>query len=172
MIRVSVGLETANRRPEKGSAMVEFAVVVVLLLILLFGIVDFGRALYTFHFLSNAARDATRWASVNGATCGTSCDGTPPMNNGPATQADVQNYVRGTAPPGIDAVHVNVVTCGTEGGTECSAGMPVPVSCATTVNDPGCTVGVTVSYPFNFIVPLVHSGSITLSSTSQTIISH
>lgn len=171
MMRKSKWEWTSNNRvSETGSATVEFAVAVVLLLVMVFGVVDFGRALYTYHFVANAAREATRWASVNGATCGSSCNGTAPMNNGPATETDVQNYVRGTAPLGIDAGHVNVATCGTKGGSECLAS--TPVNCATTVNDPGCAVGVTVTYPFNFLVPLVHSGSITLSSSSEQIISH
>jgi hypothetical protein len=144
---------------QKGSAMVEFAVVVVLLLVMLFGIIEFGRALYTYHFLSNAARDATRWASVNGAACGS--DGSCP--NGPASVDTLGTYVQGIAPPGIDPTKITTRPTWPGNGT---------AACTSVPNGPGCPVKIEVSYNFDFIFPLVHSGSITLSSTSQTIISH
>ena len=40
---------------------------------LMFGIIDFSRALYAYHWVSYAAREGTRWASVRG----TSCPGVP-----------------------------------------------------------------------------------------------
>ncbi len=152
--------------------MVEFALTVSLFLVMLFGIIDFSRALYTYHFLSNAARTATRWAAVNGHTCSNdgSCNGTAPMNNGPATDTDVANYVKSLVPPGIDSSKITTTVCGTEGGTECADS--TPPGCATTVNDQGCTVKVNVSYPFPFLIPLIHSGTITLSSTSEMVIAH
>jgi Flp pilus assembly protein TadG len=157
------------RGSETGSALTEFAFVVILLFVMLFGIIDFGRALYTYHFVSNAARTATRWAMVNGASCNAdnSCNGTAPMNTGPASAADVQNYVRGLTPGGIDPSKVTTTSCGVVGVT-CPASPP---SC-TNSNGAGCTVQVTVSYPFSFLVPLVYKKSITMQSTSQMIISH
>ena len=44
--------------------------------------------------------------------------------------------------------------------------------CAGTKNAPGCTVEVQVQYQFSFIVPLVRTNPITLSSTSEMIITH
>jgi len=159
---------------EKGSAMVEFALTVSLFLVMLFGIVDFGRALYTYHFLSNAAREATRYAAVRGSTC--SDDGSCATSNsasgaaGPTTLADIKDYVKSITPPGIGSSQITTTACGIDGGGECADS--TPTYCATTVNEPGCTVQVKVSYPFGFLVPLVHSVSITLSSTSETVISH
>jgi Flp pilus assembly protein TadG len=145
--------------------MVEFALTVVLLLVMLFGVIDFGRALYTYHFLSDAARDATRWAAVNGADCALdlSCNGTDGMNSGPANAAAVQNYVAGIVPPGIDPSKVTTTPIWPGNGTS---------TCPSGSNNDGCPVQVEVSYNFNFIMPLVHSGSITLSSTSELVISH
>jgi Flp pilus assembly protein TadG len=151
---------------QKGSAMVEFAVVVVLLLVMLFGIIEFGRALYTYHFLSNAARDATRYAAVRGANCDSdsSCSVADP-DAGPAAPGNsvVQDYVATLTPPGIDANRVVTTPVWPGDGT---------AACTSVPNGPGCPVKIEVSYNFDFIFPLVHSGSITLSSTSQTIISH
>lgn len=154
-----IGLASARllQRCETGSTIVEFALTASLLLVMVFGIVDFGRALYAYHYLSNAAREATRWAAVNGSTCNldNSC-------SSPAQSSDVNNYVKGITPLGIDWSQVTVAT--TWPGT--GAG-----SCATT-NAPGCNVQVTVSYNFSFLVPLVHNGSITMSSTSEMVIAH
>jgi Flp pilus assembly protein TadG len=44
---------------------VEFALVIPLLLLVLVGIVDFGRAIFAYNGLSNAARSAVREAIVN-----------------------------------------------------------------------------------------------------------
>jgi TadE-like protein len=155
---------------EKGSTLVEFALTVALFLVMLFGIVDFGRALYTYHFLSNAARDATRWAAVNGASCNDdgSCNGTGGMNSGPAQQSDVLAYVKRLTPPGIDSSKITIpAACGLAGGGKCAAS---PAGCA--LNQPGCMVQIKLSYPFGFLVPLVRNGSIALSSTSEMTISH
>ena len=62
-----------NRKPaerERGSTLVEFALVTVLVLVpLIFGIIDFARAAYAYHYVSYSAREAARWASVRGAQC-------------------------------------------------------------------------------------------------------
>ena len=40
------------------------ALTITFLCSILFGIVDCGRMMYAYHFVSSAARDASRWASV------------------------------------------------------------------------------------------------------------
>ncbi|HEX6966778.1 MAG TPA: TadE/TadG family type IV pilus assembly protein [Gemmatimonadaceae bacterium] len=50
---------------ERGAAMVEFAIVLPLLLLLVFGIIDFGRALYTLNNLTSAVREGGRYAAAN-----------------------------------------------------------------------------------------------------------
>ena len=174
---------------EGGSTLVEFAFVFMILMTMIFGIIDFSRALYAYHFVSGAARQATHWAAVNGANCGppplgdNSCNGTGGMNSGPASSTDVQDYVKQLA------TAASIDTSGTGcGGSAClttTASWPVnadsPAVCSTAVagiagsphpNYPGCTVQVQVSYDFNFLVPFIHSSAITLSSTSQMVISH
>jgi Flp pilus assembly protein TadG len=53
-----------SRRDRKGAAAVEFALVVPLLLLLLWGIVDIGRAFYTLNNLASAVREGARTAAV------------------------------------------------------------------------------------------------------------
>jgi Flp pilus assembly protein TadG len=163
-------------KDEEGSSLVEFALIFLVMMAMMLGIIDFCRAAYSYHFVSEAAREATRWAAVNGATCGpppagdNSCNGTAPMNNGPATETDIQTYVTNLTPPGIDSTKITT-----------TATWPVqangPTVCSTTKNEPGCTVDVNVTYTFSFIFPLVYkvfssTGTITLSSSSEMIIVH
>lgn len=61
--------KTARTRlkDESGQNLVEFALVVPMLLILVFGIAEFGRAWMTKNILTGAAREAARVAVVQGA---------------------------------------------------------------------------------------------------------
>lgn len=52
-------------RSYRGQAMVEFAFVLPLLILMLVGILDLGRAVFAYNSVSNAARSATRVAIVN-----------------------------------------------------------------------------------------------------------
>ncbi|WP_043496534.1 TadE/TadG family type IV pilus assembly protein [Georgenia sp. SUBG003] len=54
-------------RSERGAAAVEFALVLPILLLLVFGITEFGRAYYAQTTLSNAARDAVREMAIHNA---------------------------------------------------------------------------------------------------------
>ena len=60
------------RRSERGTAVVEFALVAPLLFLIVFGIVDFGRALNYYNDLTQLAGQGARAAAVN-----RNPDGTP-----------------------------------------------------------------------------------------------
>ena len=51
-------------REEQGAAIVEFALVLPLLLLVLWGIIDIGRAFYTLNNLASAVREGARRAAV------------------------------------------------------------------------------------------------------------
>ncbi|MDQ6942275.1 MAG: pilus assembly protein [Candidatus Eremiobacteraeota bacterium] len=137
---------------ERGSALVEFAVASTVALTMIFGIIDFGRGLYTYHLVANAARAGSRYAIVRGSACTvTGC---------PATTDQIQTYVRGLA-PGVDPNSLAAVTTW-PGGSTC-------IGAAT--NGPGCKVTVTVTYPFRFIVPLLPGFTMSMSSASTMVIS-
>ncbi|UUZ59708.1 TadE/TadG family type IV pilus assembly protein [Nocardioides sp. B-3] len=59
-----------RRRDENGAAALEFALVVPILLPVLIGIVNFGFVFAQQISLNNAARQAVRYAVVDGRTCG------------------------------------------------------------------------------------------------------
>jgi len=142
---------------EAGSNLIEYALIFMVLMSLLLGIVDFSRALYTYHFLSNAAREATRWAAVRGATC---------ANDGSCTAAaspsDIQTYVTNITPPGVNSAQLTTTPSWPGTGATCLGGG----------NNPGCTVEVQVSYSFTFVVPFIRSTPLTLSSSSEMTIVH
>ena len=139
------------RDGERGSSLVEFALVTVAALTLLFGVVEFGRALYTYHLVTDGARSGSRYAIVRGSACSApSC---------PATTTSIQTYVRGLA-PGIDPNALTVTTTWAS-APGCSGGSN---------NGPGCVVTVQARYTFGFIVPLMPSFGLPMSSTSQMVI--
>ena len=68
------------RRREKGAALVEAAIVIPLLLILLFGLIEFGRYIAMTSTVTNASREAARFAAGTGPGSGSGpryadCDG-------------------------------------------------------------------------------------------------
>jgi Flp pilus assembly protein TadG len=144
---------------ECGNSLVEYAIVLLLLFTMLFGICGFGHALYAYHFVSHAAKSATRWAAVNGSTCAddNSCIS-------PALEGAIRQYVTNMAPPGINTDPTVLKVTPT---------WPSRIGpCATVRNAPGCPVEVQVSYTFNFIFPLVSSAPLTVSSSSEMVIAH
>ena len=51
--------------PRRGQALVEFALIIPLFLVLLVGLFDLGRAVFAYNTLTNAAREGARTAIVN-----------------------------------------------------------------------------------------------------------
>lgn len=164
---------TTEFHRERGASLVEFAFIFMVFITMVFGIIEFSRALYAYHFVNNEAKRATRWAAVNGYTCADdgSCDGTGGMNNGPASATNIQDYVANGAPMGINPNDITTaVSWPVQPGTPayCNSASPY----YTHYNDPGCTVEVHVSYEFHFLFPFIHNSPITLSSTSEMVITH
>jgi Flp pilus assembly protein TadG len=146
------------RRRQRGAGLVEQAIVLTLFLTVLFAIIDFGRALYTYHFVSNAAREASRWASVRGFTC------TGLSGGCPAGDPDVQTYVSNVSGMGLDPTKITATTS----WPITSFSSP---TCGTQINNPGCVVQVQVTYSYNFFFPFLPTSPITMQSTSQMVIS-
>jgi len=160
---------------ERGSTLVEFAVVITVLLTLMFGVIDFSRAMYAYHFVSNAAREATRYASVRGSACNTWASACPAANT------DVTSYVQSIVSSGI---YVSSVTTGTPPNTAGALGVTTTwlattgsgatclTSSQTKINYPGCVVTVKVQYNYGFSLPYLTSLSkMNMASTSQFVIS-
>ena len=155
---------TKFRREERGDSLVEFAISATVLLMVIFGIMDCSRALYAYHFVSYAAQEGTRYAIVRGANFkGTSCS-TTTTQDCDATAEDVQDYVRSIAPPSLTGSSITVTT--TWPGTDISGS----TSSCQTVNDQGCLVKVSISYPFSFLLPFLPGSAMTFSASSEQAI--
>ena len=160
---------------KRGSAVVEFALVSIVLLSLLFGIMDFCRAVYAYEFVTYAARAGARWAIVRGSTCATNlpsntawCYPGGTSNNGGATTADIQKYVQNLHLPGIPGHLITVTTSWPATGTAC----PASASGSTSPkNSPNCPVQVIVQYPYSSQIPFIRIKIITLTADSQMVIS-
>jgi Flp pilus assembly protein TadG len=69
--------EFAKTNFRGGQALVEFALVLPVFLLIVFGVIDAGRLIFTYNEVSNAARAGARVAIVNQSTSGTNtCDTT------------------------------------------------------------------------------------------------
>lgn len=118
------------RRRENGAVAVEFALVVPLLVVLLFGIIDIGIVLTQQLSLSNSARQAARFAvvDVEGRVCG-----------------DIEAEARGAAPTiGMQATDPTYALSGATGTCE--------RPCADSTGTADITV--TLSYRSDFVVPI------------------
>ena len=145
-------------RAEAGTSIVEFAMASIILFTLVFGVMAICLALYSYNVVSEAAREATRYAIVRGSACNsfTDCN---------VDQTGLQTYVQGIGFPGITPSSLSVVASATSAtGTVCTATLKP-------CNKPGNPVQVTVTYTFPLVIPFVPSRTLTMSSTSQMTIS-
>lgn len=153
-------------RDESGNAMVETALSAVILLGLIMGSMEMFMALYSYHYVSYAAREASRWAMVRGSACAN--DSTTMPNCG-AVQADIQTYLQGINYPGINS---NNITVTATWATPSAATPTTWTACGPTTpcNDPGDSVAVDVTYAFPLNLPFFKSTTLNMSSTSTMVI--
>jgi Flp pilus assembly protein TadG len=134
-----------DRHPQRGQSLVELALVIPLLILLFMAVFDFGRAIFAYNSVAEAARNGSRVAIVNQAP------------------ADICAVVSQRAPGlGLPAACAGTQTAvGTwVDGTDCSA------------NEFNCEQLVRVNYEFRAITPIIGTfiGPIMLSSTSRVTV--
>lgn len=145
---------------ESGASMVEAAVSFLFLITIMFGTLEMFLALSAYDYVSNAAREATRYAAVRGSSC-------TKLTNCGVTSTQIQIYVQNVPFPGINANNVSVAT------TWLSSSGSTPATwtaCNNQCNTPGNAVQVVVSYPFPLSIPFVPKSTLSVSSTSQMVI--
>lgn len=148
-------------KSEAGATLVETAISLALLLCVLIGTFEMCLALYSYHYVSYAAREASRYAIVRGST---SCNNTPNLTNCNVTSAQLQTWVRNLSYPGINPNSLTVNTTWPTTGANC---YPSTTPC----NNPSNLVNVVVNYAYAYTVPFWGAGTINISSTSQMVIS-
>jgi Flp pilus assembly protein TadG len=135
MVRIA-----ARTREETGQALVEFAILIFPLTLIVFGILDFGRALNYYNDLTQLAGQGARAAAVN-----------QNPNGGVATTGFQAELASNADAPELKNPSVKVCVDFPHGST-LHTGDPITV---------------TTSHDFHFI-PIIRAGTITLSS-SQTV---
>lgn len=150
----------------RGQTLVEFALVLPIFILLLVGIFDFGRAIYAYNTVSNAAREAVRVGIVN-QNC--SAVGTEAQNR--AASLDVNFAPTVAAPCGPAGTDVVIQFLNSDGSTPSGSD-----NCVEPNLDPGvpigCLVEVTVTYEYNAATPIIGNlvGTLDLqASTRQAV---
>jgi len=127
-----------RRRDERGAAVVEFALILPILVMFVFGIVEFGRAYSARIELTAAVREGARAAAV-----------ADPSAPAAATLAATKNATIDSAPglkPSLTQDQVLVTPCPATPGASASA-------------------EVTTTYPFRYEIPFVGTRSWSLTAT-------
>jgi Flp pilus assembly protein TadG len=147
-------------RRQEGSASVEFAVSSVVFFTTLIGLMKMCLALYTFHFVAEAAREGSRYAIVRGTACSGFTTACPANTNG----SDTSNFVKGLSYPGISPAAMTV----SSSYNNFPAGKVCTPSSA--CNNPGDQVTVQVQYAFPLSIPFLPSNTYIITSSSSMII--
>ena len=81
-------------KEEGGVAMVEFALLLIMLLLILLGVIQFGLMWYTKYVITCASREGARYATRYASTVNAQGNQTriPPCNLNPSVESTVQNY--------------------------------------------------------------------------------
>jgi Flp pilus assembly protein TadG len=85
------------RRKRQGAAAVEFAIVAPVFFLMIFGMIEFGRAVMVKQVLTNASREGARLAVLDGSTVST-------------VKTKVASYMSGAGIPGSTSADVDVPT--------------------------------------------------------------
>jgi Flp pilus assembly protein TadG len=151
-------------RSERGTAIVEFALIAPLLFLLVFGIIEFGRALNYYNDLTQLSGQAARAAIVNrnpdGSAVGIA------NSDCPANNMTIQCQTAATYPTDGELKNGISVCLGT---LPAGAGSTATIQTNTTphVGDP---ITVRTKYVYNFLTKFFGFGSITLTSTQTEIL--
>jgi Flp pilus assembly protein TadG len=125
----------AIRRRQGGQAIVEFALTVVLLMLLMFALLELSIFIYTYSVLANAAKEGVRYAIVHGASNGTPSGPSSGSASSPpctASSTNVTNVVNQTKNFAgftlLDTSNVNVFVCYLDGDNKLNSLVEVSVS--------------------------------------------
>lgn len=164
------------RQGESGSVLVETALTLVFFVALMIALIELSMIMYSFHYLSNAAREGSRYAIVRGYDWATACPSGNYLTVGGGcytSTADIQSYIQNLGFPGINGSNISVtVGCATTPGGAFSNAFDTTCIGATTSNVQAGVVQVSVSYPFSWglNLPYFNIPTWTLTSTSEMTI--
>ena len=142
----------------RGQNLVEFAIIVPIMILFIFGVIDFARVFHALNIIYNAAREGARYVSqYGGIKMVVVAGGTDYYELQPVQIATVVRMEAGNL--GLD---LNV------------AGVQIEVTCPTHSPDNHCTSGdkvrVVVTYPFNLILgQIINRATLNISRTAEMV---
>jgi Flp pilus assembly protein TadG len=139
-----------NRRKSRGQSLVEFAIILPVITLVVLGLFDLGKAVFTYNTLSQAARQANRTAIVD---------------------QDIARVraMAVAAAPNIGLTSSNVTVCfKTPDSTQNNCSSPSTDNCPASTRVIGCVAIVTASMSYTPMTPVISIfwPSIALTSTS------
>ncbi len=151
----------------EGAALLEFAVACMILVPMLFGFIEVCMAFYAYNFVSDAAREATRYAIVRGSK---SCGNLPNpgvQNCNFTTAAPLQTFVQSLGYPGLKPGNLVVTVAWSRASTSTPTSW---TACGTACNQPGNQVQVKVRYNFPIGIPYWRVTTVSIGSVSSMVI--
>jgi hypothetical protein len=139
---------------------VEFALVIPIIILLVVGFFEIGRAVFAFNTLANAARQGARVATVNQLADITECNEMWPIDDPYEPHWSIRGCaILAAKTLGITTANVAVSFAAPPGTT---------LICSPTLHV-GCIASVTVTYNYSVATPFVNKliGPMTMSQTSQ-----
>jgi Flp pilus assembly protein TadG len=162
-------------KSDSGGTLVEFALSASLVIAMLFAVIEFSFALYSYHFVNEVARNLSRYAMVRGS----SSLATMPNHGFTDSGATLTQYARSTFQyPGVNVGQLTVTTTWftpiytynsanqrneLTGWTQCASG----AGC----NAPGDAILVTATYPFLLSIPFYPNRTLNVVANSRMVIS-
>ena len=151
-----------RRFTRRGQALTEFALILPILLLIVFGVFDFGRAIFAYNNVANAAREAGRTAIINQVPAVIRARAVREATGlGLPTAIPAGCPAAGGPPSAPAAAGVCVAFRTADLSGDCSSSIQI-----------GCNAVVAVQWPYHAITPLIGDliGTIPLSATTtQTI---
>ncbi len=158
------GRTRLHRAREAGQGIAEFALVFPVIALLIFAVIDCGRAVYAYNTVANAAREGARVAAVNQLDPGnslTGCNEDMPIEDitsphwWPKSCAAAAAVSLGLTPANVT---ITYAAPGDQAGLDCSVTLHV-----------GCIATVTVTYAWSAVTPGFGSilGPMTMTFSSQ-----
>jgi Flp pilus assembly protein TadG len=155
-LRAAVGsgaCDPRGVRSRRGQAMVELALALPMMLVLIFGAVEFGTAMYDKAVITNASREGARAGIV----------ATTPRRTNRQIQDVVSNYSK------THVINYQKTAADTAITTiTCQA--PAPTNCTNTQRTSGVLMVVTTAYTYrSFLLPKFLTGSNGFDLTAETV---
>jgi Flp pilus assembly protein TadG len=148
-----------SRRRTRGQALVEFALIVPIFVIVIFGIIDLGRYVFTANAVSNAAREGSRIGSV----------GSRPPACATLSREQCVITIADDNAWGVSSPVTTTVTC-----EAVAAGDPTPNPIAVSACGTDDLLKVRSQTTFNLLTPLISQfiGNLTIAGESRVTVNN